>query len=992
MISLKIYLRIRKIKFHYLFKRKYRTAINRLTEFADLKRLRTLKQLEEREALLNDIITTMRITLDIDVIKKTFVTKIGEVFGSDANIFYLIEPNSDLFHPVDESSFYTSSPEILSPLGLNIEDYGWGNLFRTQTNELIYSNVKDFLNDYNLRGTKGEEFINLYKIKSFLILPVTFADQFFGILGINYIKKHKHITYDDISLAKTLANQAGIALKQAELYLTNQEQVKKSNVLRKITEAMRSTLDFNEFKVIFLTEIGKYLNPDRCVLSLYNKKEECFYPIDEHSEYLATPDTLSLMGLIDTDEIAFLANHYKREKKEFIVPDVDVFIKENNFQNTLLEKTIKETWKIKAGIGIPILYAGEILGILYINYLKEKRYFKQEEIQFIRDIVNQAGIGLHQIQLYQEQKLIAEREALLRKITQTMRGSFNLNETTKKIVTEVGKIVNADRCFIIKYDHNNKTFFSVNEHSEYLADNTVKSVTGIISKPEETKYFYEIGNKQLELIIKDIDDYIDIDDKDQLYAYNYLKDLNVKTNIGITMVHSNKLIGRLVIHYKEKVTFLEEDLEFIKTLASQAASAIYESKIFNEFKKTASKEKLLRTVSEILKSDRDLEEKIFLLNSEISNNFDISHILLVEFNRLMTAPINIREYRSNVLINPFDKMVYCEKTRTYWHNTCLNLSKPICFNNIGYLTELPDYFRNHYNLIGVKSIAAIPFKLGNDRNICMFLYSYECNKFFNIDDLVIIEDIISQISVFLKEKAIYSQKVFLSNISHEIKTPLTLISGFAELLIDKKTRESDRSDEFLEAIVDNVKRVNNIIDNLLYISKIEEDTERGRIQLEVFPLNDIIDNVIYMCSDSLSTKNLKILFEFDNIYYSEVNAVLIEQAILNLVNNSIKYCNINSTITICLSENNEFNIIAIKDESQGIENEHLKNIFERFYRTDKSRSPDTGGTGLGLFIVKLIAEAHYGKIRAESEVESGSTFYLYLPKYNNILEFNSNLN
>ena len=213
---------------------------------------------------------------------------------------------------------------------------------------------------------------------------------------------------------------------------------------------------------------------------------------------------------------------------------------------------------------------------------------------------------------------------------------------------------------------------------------------------------------------------------------------------------------------------------------------------------------------------------------------------------------------------------------------------------------------------------------------------------------------------------------FLQNITHEIKTPLTAINSAIELIENQKEFVTDKNKECLDIIHFQVEIINKLVNDILMLSEIEVAKTEEQKNFKPVNLNNLItklmDNFNFFNNINLiATQNVEIL----------ANEDLLSTAISNLLTNATKYSG-SKTIDIILSKNETSVILQVKDYGIGIETQHLKHLFERFYRVDKSRSRQKGGTGLGLAIAKNIIELHNGTIYAESEVNKGTVFTIEL--------------
>ena len=221
---------------------------------------------------------------------------------------------------------------------------------------------------------------------------------------------------------------------------------------------------------------------------------------------------------------------------------------------------------------------------------------------------------------------------------------------------------------------------------------------------------------------------------------------------------------------------------------------------------------------------------------------------------------------------------------------------------------------------------------------------------------------------------------FASNVSHEIKTPITAIKGFVETLRDGAIRNPEDAERFLGIIEKHVDRLEAIIEDLLKLSKIEQESEKEGIALVKSRISEILQNAVQVCHMGAADREIKIEISCSESMVAEVDPSLIEQAVVNLLDNAIKYSDSGGTVRIKATQREGQIIIALRDQGCGIEKKHLPRLFERFYRVDKARSRQLGGTGLGLAIVKHIVQAHGGKVLVESSLGKGSIFTIHLPK------------
>jgi len=221
---------------------------------------------------------------------------------------------------------------------------------------------------------------------------------------------------------------------------------------------------------------------------------------------------------------------------------------------------------------------------------------------------------------------------------------------------------------------------------------------------------------------------------------------------------------------------------------------------------------------------------------------------------------------------------------------------------------------------------------------------------------------------------------FVANVSHEIKTPLTAIKGFVETLQQGNVEKAKEKERFLGIIQKHVDRLNAIIEDLLALSRIEQEDERKEINFQRIKIEGIFQAAIQLCRPRAEEKKIRIDLDCEKDTTAVFDPALIEQAVVNLLDNAIKYSEPQSIILLKSHQQNSEVIISVQDHGIGIAQKHLPRLFERFYRVDKSRSRKEGGTGLGLAIVKHIAHAHGGHVAVDSKIGEGSRFSIHLPQ------------
>lgn len=222
-----------------------------------------------------------------------------------------------------------------------------------------------------------------------------------------------------------------------------------------------------------------------------------------------------------------------------------------------------------------------------------------------------------------------------------------------------------------------------------------------------------------------------------------------------------------------------------------------------------------------------------------------------------------------------------------------------------------------------------------------------------------------------------SRQEFVSNVSHELKTPITSMKVLADALNTQEDVPIELYKEFMQDIVDEIDRESKIIDDLLSLVKMDKSV--AKLNITSTNINEMLELILKRLKPIAQKKNIELLFESFRPVVAEIDEVKLSLAVSNLVENAIKYNRVDGWVHVSLNADHQYFYIRVEDNGIGIPKENQGKVFERFYRVDKARSRETGGTGLGLAIVKNSILMHHGAIKLHSEENAGTTFTVRIP-------------
>lgn len=222
-----------------------------------------------------------------------------------------------------------------------------------------------------------------------------------------------------------------------------------------------------------------------------------------------------------------------------------------------------------------------------------------------------------------------------------------------------------------------------------------------------------------------------------------------------------------------------------------------------------------------------------------------------------------------------------------------------------------------------------------------------------------------------------SRQEFVSNVSHELKTPLTSVKVLADSLLAQKDAPVELYQEFMSDITEEIERENKIINDLLSLVKLDKTSSNLNVKQE--NINELVERILKRLRPIAAQQNIELVFESFRPVTAEVDEVKMTLALSNLVENAIKYNKEEGYVHVSLNADHKYFYVKVADSGVGIPKESIEHIFERFYRVDKSHSREIGGTGLGLAIARNAIVMHRGAVKVFSEPEEGTTFTVRVP-------------
>lgn len=252
--------------------------------------------------------------------------------------------------------------------------------------------------------------------------------------------------------------------------------------------------------------------------------------------------------------------------------------------------------------------------------------------------------------------------------------------------------------------------------------------------------------------------------------------------------------------------------------------------------------------------------------------------------------------------------------------------------------------------------------------------------YFEESGIAEIDDLSKTLNYMEKEvsKTDEYRRDLMANVSHDLKTPLTMIKAYAEMVRDISYNDTERRNKHLNVIIEEADRLNYLVNDILELSKIQAN--KTELNLEEFDLVAELENILKRYDIIKETENYKILTEIPSQAIVKADKKKINQVLYNLINNAINYTGDDLTVKIKIRENKKNYLVEVIDSGKGIKSEDLINIWDKYYKKEKNHKRNIVGTGLGLSIVKGILEAHNFKFGVRTKLKKGTNFYFYINK------------
>lgn len=812
----------------------------------------------------------------------------------------------------------------------------------------IFSRLRESLGIFNTDDVRAEpdlhSIIDMFgeDATALLILPLAPSQHLTALLFVQ-MTGDARFGVNELEIARTITNQATIALENARLYQSSVRTAERFAILNETSSLVSASLDAEEIYRSVHKAAERLMPLDTFVITLYDeaaKEIDPVYLYERGKRYFAERMPLGKgisSEVIQTGQPQLISNvsalassastHFGDEEKE-----------------------------VQSIVAVPMNLGGKTLGMLSAqSYLTDM--YTEEDMQILGTLANQAIVAIQNGRLFAEtQKLAAEQEARVQERTAQLNQEKQNTDTLLRILTEVSSSLDLDRTL-------NRTLSLLNdtlgaEQGTILLVNPEDNLLhyragyGYLSDRVSTgarSFTLKIGEGLAGWVVKHREAVL-VEDlyQDARWVRSDASGQDHRSAIVVPMLVGEDAIGVLMVFHRQVNFFNTEMLNLVKAIAAQVSVAINNANLYE----------LIRDQAERLGS--------MLRKEQVEASRSQAILEAVADGVLVTGPDNRITFVNTSTV----KILGLEEARL------LGSSLDLFSGLAGAWTETIARWSSDPSSYQQGEMYAEQLTLENGRIILVHLAPVILQNDF-LGTVSIFRDITREVEVDrLKSE-------FVATVSHELRTPMTAIKGYVDILtMGAAGALNENQMHFLSVVRNNIERLNILVNDLLDISRIES----GRVILNTRPVNlyEIAEEVVTETLRRSQTENKPMALSVDapkNLPPVIGDKDRVRQILSNLINNAYNYTPENGTIHVNIHQQNGELQVDVKDNGIGIKPEDQARLFERFYRGEHPLVLATPGTGLGLPIVRQLVEMHKGKLWMHSTgiPGEGSTFSFTLP-------------
>jgi GAF domain-containing protein len=797
-----------------------------------------------------------------------------------------------------------------------------------------------------------------------------------------YGRKHL-LALERLAPPLAIAIEKVLLLEQAERRSREMEQAaRREELAGRIGRALSSSLDPSSVLQETVDALGRALGADRCHITLFDGEDE--YALVGY-EYLARREAVSMRG----HRIPLRSSEYAQR---VLTADEPVAVGDIHDLERCELTELYERLGVRAALAAPLIIGGAHSGLLELHDGSGAREWTLDDVKLLGAVAAQVSVALTNARLYEASQ---RRSQELEGLYQISRAFSTLKDTSEiygRLTRAIAELVGAERCLLATYDRRHNTV-----RAEAPGYNTLPEMLSefrfALNPDGSSAYIYQTGEPF----------FSNNPAQDARFDQNFIARYGVRSVLSVPMRIKRELIGFIYVANRPG-GFRQRDVRLLEIFGAQVAETIANARLFATIQAQAEREAVVNRLLLILQQTAEPRRAIETVTERVGEVLDLDRCIVILFSDNERGDFRAEWCAPGVARISDDREVQERSPIPYWIKTH---RQPLVIANArthALATGIEDLIER----TGVQSLAVVPIMHQGRVIGALSAHQTRAARRWAEDDIDLLTAVATQVGSTLENARLISElreanrlkDEFLATVSHELRTPLTAIRGWVELLSENVLLETDEEmADGIGVIKNSAASLSQLISDLLDLSRIQ----RKVLRLERKPsdINLTVLDAAQAVRQSAIARRLDLRLELDErLPLINIDAQRIQQVLWNLLTNSIKFTPEGGQITvrsrlidaakILVGDTDEdeamsWIVVEVEDTGEGIPQDFLPYVWDRFRQADGSTTRRHGGLGIGLALVKELVEAHGGQAEAKSE-GCGATFTIRLPVTSNVDE------
>jgi signal transduction histidine kinase/signal transduction protein with GAF and PtsI domain len=891
-------------------------------------------------------------TMDVSDINRLLRQVINESLAPSCIHIFLTRPGNSQYHALDDENGQATS-DLTFPVESGL------------VKVLSDRQASIFLGDtQSIPAILIPELARIGLLGAILYVPLSGRHKLIGWIALGPRRSHQPYRHQDLGFLDILSDQSALAFQRAQAAEDLERRIHQMTVLNRITQGINLTASYDDVLELICAQSAQIIPTQDFKISLLDERTlnlTSVFVLENNERYTEyenrpIPQSAGLEAEVIKLGKPVITQDYERECRKH--------------GNTPIAEGVF------AWIGVPLNTRDETIGVLSLGNRDPSVVYTDEQAKLLHTIADQAASAIVKARLLEQAERRARQLTMLNEITQKMSSTLEWVPLLNQILSSAVDIVNSGSGFLLLRDEETDDFIC-----QACFGDRVNQLLGI-NLPQDTDFLREVVISRQAKIVNESHDlhhwihYMEVDPGSPTIEI-----------IVAPMLYRDELSGVIaVVNRKDDMSFTKDDLDLLSAFTNQAAVAIENARLF-----TRTDQRLAERVEELSVLQR--------IDRELNTSLDIENAMRVTLGwalRQSRAEVGLIGMIEGSTMQVMATSGYTPDELAIYQKQGIPLTFPVIKEaiNSGFPQIMEVQSDNFRIRKGTLQQLVIPLRRELQTIGLVFMESQspsatedEIIGFLNrLGDhaAIAIENSLLYAAV---QEANQAKSDFVSFVSHELKTPMTSIRGFSDLIASGIVGPiNENQANFLTTIRSNVDRMATLVSDITDISRIEAG--KLRLEFSAIPISEIVDEVVRSTRTQIMEKKqtliLKVPEELPNLWGDRIRLI---QILTNLVSNANKYTqpegsiliNAEATRNIWTDGVPEVIHITVNDNGYGISDENQGRIFQKFYRSDDQKIRDAPGSGLGLNITKQLVELQGGHIWFESVFREGTTFHFTIP-------------